>query len=87
MAIAHFNVDRLVRVRETAVARGLFDELATVYEDEGLPCILAWRVDAVDELCEDDGFAATGREGDPEAAVALVNVFEYGLDRVLLVVA
>lgn len=54
MYSSHFHIDRLVWVCTGAVARGLFDELPPVSEDEGLGSMLGGRFDTVNELGEND---------------------------------
>lgn len=63
LAAAHLNVDMFLRVCEGAVAGGLFDELATVGEDERLRGV-ARGGNAVNEVGENDRLAGACSERD-----------------------
>lgn len=54
MTVSHFDFDRFVGVCEAAVVGCLFDEFATVDDDEGFVAIFVARGDSADQLCEDD---------------------------------
>ena len=68
MVVPHLYVNVFIWVCKRAVARGLFHELATVGENEGLGGIVDWR-NAVDQMREDDlaaiQYAFESRTTDP----------------------
>ena len=69
LMVAHFNVDALIWVGESAMTGCLFDELAAMGEYECLRCI-AYGGNAVDEMGKDDRLTGAGGQRHTQALVA-----------------
>lgn len=86
LVVAHFDVYMFIGVCKAAMTRSLFNEFAAMGEDERLGSVASGGY-AVDEVGEDDGLAGASRQRDAEALVAGIEVGEYSLYAVFLVLA